>query len=164
MVVISKFNYEKRSLSFSIPMSERLNSLRRGFVQFSATVREKKNFPITSVEMEHGEVMDISYDMLWNVGMIGRSYDLVSFPRHRFAFNDTSFKDFTGRYLANDRIDGVVVSESDFGYFVEIKDGVYGFISKSYLQQKTKKLICGNAYTFRINRFDNSKKNIQLGL
>lgn len=162
MVVISKFNYEKRSLSFSIPMSERLNSLERGFVQFSVTVKEKKTFPMTSVEMKYGEVMDISYDMLWNVGMIGRSYDLVCFPGHRFAFNDRAFKDFTGRYLVNDRIDGEVVSESDSGYFVEIKDGVYGFITKIYLQKK--KLICGNAYTFRINRFDNKRKKILLVL
>ena len=161
---LSKFNYEKRSLGFSIPMSERLNSLERGFVQFSATVKEKKTFPMMSVEMKYGEVMDISYDMLWNVGTVGRSYDLVCFPGHRFAFNDRAFKDFTGRYLVNDRIDGVVVSESDFGYFVEIKDGVYGFIAKSYLQQKKKKLICGNAYSFHINRIDYEHKKIQLGL
>lgn len=164
MVVISKFNYEKRSLRFSIPMSERLNRLERGFVQFSATVREKKNFPNTSVEMENGEVMDISYDMLWNVGMIGSSYDLVCFPRLSFAFNDRAFQNFTGCHQVNERIDGVVVSESDSRYFVEVKDGVYGFIAKSYLQQKDKKLICGNTHTFRINRFDNSKKNILLGL
>lgn len=164
MVVISKFNYEKRSLRFSIPMSERLNRLERGFVQFSATVREKKNFPNTSVEMENGEVMDISYDMLWNVGMIGSSYDLVCFPRLSFAFNDRAFQNFTGCHQVNERIDGVVVSESDSRYFVEVKDGVYGFIAKSYLQQKDKKLICGNTYTFRINKFDNKLKNILLGL
>lgn len=164
MVVISKFNYEKGSLSFSMSMSERLNRLESGFVQFSATVREKKNFPNTSVEMENGEVMNISYDMLWNVGMIGRSYDLVCFPRLSFAFNDRAFQNFTGCHQVNERIDGVVVSESDSRYFVEVKDGVYGFIAKSYLQQKEKKLICGNTYTFCINRFDNSKKNILLGL
>lgn len=161
-VVISELNGKTKRLRFSKTMSECLNSLRLGFVQFSATIREKKNFPITSVEMEYGEVMDISCDMLWNVGMIGRSYDLVCFPKHRFAFNDRVFKDFTGCHLVNDRIDGVVVSESDFGYFVEIKEGVYGFIAKSYLQKK--KLICGKSYIFRINRFDNSKKNILLGL
>lgn len=164
MVVISKFNYEKGSLRFSIPMSERLNRLEIGFVKFSATVKEKKNFPNTSVEMENGEVMNISYDMLWNVGMIGRSYDLVCFPRLSFAFNDRAFQNFTGCHQVNERIDGVVVSESDSRYFVKVKDGVYGFIAKNYLQQKEKKLICGNTYTFRINRFDNSKKNILLGL
>ena len=162
--MISKFNYEKGSLSFSMSMSERLNRLESGFVQFSATVREKKNFPITSVEMENGEAMDISYDMLWYVGMIGSSYNLVCFPRLSFAFNDRAFQNFTSCHQANERTDGVVVSESDSRYFVEVKDGVYGFIAKGYLQQKEKKLICGNTYTFRINRFDNSKKNILLGL
>ena len=163
-VVISELSGKTNRLRFSKTMSECLNSLRLGFVQFSATVREKKNFPNTSVEMENGEVMNISYDMLWNVGMIGRSYDLVCYPKHRFAFNDSAFKDFTGCHLVNDRIPGVVVSELDSGYFLEVEDGVYGFIAKSYLQQKEKKLICGNTYTFRINRFDNSKKNILLGL
>ena len=140
-VVISELSGKTNRLRFSKTMSECLNSLRLGFVQFSATVREKKNFPNTSVEMENGEVMNISYDMLWNVGMIGRSYDLVCFPRLSFAFNDRAFQNFTGCHQVNERIDGVVVSESDSRYFVEVKDGVYGFIAKSYLQQKEKKLI-----------------------
>ena len=165
MVKVTKIleDYQKVYFSRFVRLSERMQALHKGYLPFRATVVEYHDSPSVTIECEDGERMEIDFPLLWLVSTEGESYDIVGFPNGKFALNSKAFFDFMEKHRTGDRVLCRVVNEDEENYYVEA-EGLFGTVSKRYLDSIEKDLNYGKDYMLKVFRFDEKHKNVQFGI
>ena len=165
MVKVTKILEDEQKVFFTrfVRLSERIQALQKGYLPFRATVVEYHDSPSVTIECEDGERMEIDFPLLWLVSTEGESYDIVRFPNGKFAFNSKAFLDFIEKHRTGDRVLSRVVNEDEDNYYVEA-EGLFGTVSKRYLDSIKKDLNYGKDYMLKVFRFDEKHKNVQFGI
>ena len=165
MVKVTKILEDEQKVFFTrfVRLSERMQALQKGCLPFRATVVEYHDSPSVTIECEDGERMEIDFPLLWIVSTEGESYDIVRFPNGKFAFNSKAFFDFMDKHRTGDRVQCRVVGEDEINYYVEA-EGLFGTVSKWYLDSIKKDLNYGKDYMLKVFRFDEKHKNVQFGI
>lgn len=146
-----------------VKVLERMRNLTSGYLPFKASVLDYKDNPMVTILLADGDILDIEFPLLWLVSSEGDSYDIVYFPNGKFAFNDKSFKQFAANHSTGDRVHCRVVNEDDKFFYVET-EGVFGTVSKAYLQGIHKELEYGKEHLLKVFNIDNKRRNIQFGI
>ena len=128
------------------------------FFKFSASVVGLKDYPAVIFRCDDGSQMSLGCHMLWNTGIENERYELVMLKDGKCKLNDDYYFNFIRSHQKGVKYDGLVVSEDDDNYYVEV-DSYCGIVEKQWNRKRNVEIDA--EYPVEISWEDNHRKLVK---
>ena len=138
--------------------AERILGATIPFFKFSASVVALKDYPLVTFRCSDGSQLSLGCPMLWHTGIEDEKYELVLLKDAKCKLNDDYYFNFIRSHKKGVRYNGLVVSEDDGNYYVEV-DNYCGIVEKQWNRKKG--ITLDSEYPVEISWEDNNKKVVK---
>lgn len=115
--------------------AEKILGSRIQLFKFTAAFVEAGEFPIVTFRCNDGSQLSLDSPFLWQTGLQGKEYQLVYHKDGICELNASYFYDFIKKHSKGVRYNGLVVSDDDDSFYVEVDD-YCGVVEKQWNRKK----------------------------